>query len=373
MSNRQNRPNRLVSFFHYYAPSHLRDPFGLVLRLLRSKDPAARFALGLSLLGVVLTPLDVLLQLVERRRYPRSSPPRLPRPAYRPHPAKQPVSPSVSQPLIFVCGASRTGTTLVSQVLIKHLPVSYVSNLTALFPRSPLTATRLFRRLIRNKHIKYTSYYGKSLRFSGPNEGFSLWNRWMKTDQWNVKYVFDPDKSAELNNFWSAYQELCGQPVLTKHNNLNVCASDIAQVLENAYFICMTREPSYLAQSLLQARVAIQGDITTSYGVDDPCKSVAENQKAGDKNDVIQDVGAQVRFHERTIKDQQRRVGPKRFWIVSYEDFCQQPAALVQRVAKEILHISLSDTSLQDELPPLSLLESGDTCPRPVCPLAAFC
>ena len=139
--------------------------------------------------------------------------------------------------------------------------------------------------------------------------------------------------------------------------NLSVCASAIAQVLENVYFICMTREPSYLAQSLLQARVAIQGDITTSYGVDDPSKPVAENQNASaEKNErvVIQDVCAQVRFHARTIKEQQRRVGPERFWIVSYEDFCQQPAALVQRVARDILHISLSDTALQDELPPFA-------------------
>ena len=171
----------------------------------------------------------------------------------------------------------------------------------------------------------------------------------MKTDRWHVKSVFDPAKSAELSSFWSAYQALFDQPVLTKFNNLNVCASDVARVLEDAYFICMTREPGYLAQSLLQARLAIQGDITTSYGVDDPSKPVVENKNT---YDAIQDVGAQVRFHEKTIKEQQCRIGPERFWIVSYEDFCRHPAALVQRVTKDILRTSLSDTSLQNDLPP---------------------
>ena len=46
-------------------------------------------------------------------------------------------------PLILVCGAPRSGTTVVYQTLVNHLPVAYFSNLTALFPRSPLAAQRL--------------------------------------------------------------------------------------------------------------------------------------------------------------------------------------------------------------------------------------
>jgi hypothetical protein len=81
--------------------ANFRDPVGLLLRMLRSGDRAARGALVRELSGVALLPLDRALAIAERRRLR--------------------TAPDVIQPLVFVVGAPRSGTTLVYQALARFL------------------------------------------------------------------------------------------------------------------------------------------------------------------------------------------------------------------------------------------------------------
>ena len=96
--------------------SNFQDPIGLVRRMLASGDPAARSALGREALRYLLLPLDWVLGRFEQRRL-KPSAGRLP-------------------PIVLIVGSPRSGSTLLYQVLAGHLPVSYPSNLTALFERA---------------------------------------------------------------------------------------------------------------------------------------------------------------------------------------------------------------------------------------------
>jgi hypothetical protein len=148
--------------------------------------------------------------------------------------------------------------------------------------------------------------------------------------------------------FFGAFQEAFRKPFLNKNNNLNTCANLVAEILDNAYFICMTREPVYLAQSLLKARMEIQGDINTPYGLCDP-------RTIKNKSDYIKNVCEQVRFHEKISKEQQEKVGSQRFWIVSYEEFCRSPAEFVCRVSEKILSIPINEDELKLHLKPFEI------------------
>lgn len=304
--------NFLKKSLHPFIPSHFHDPVGLALRLIRLKDPAASFAMKTTLLGGVLSPLDLLLQVAEKRCYQRAPRPKL--------------------PLIFVCGPPRSGTTLVAQVLIKSLPVCYINNLTAVFPRSPVVANFLFGKLIRRKEMRYESYYGKSDHFSGPNDGLYIWDRWIGgRDRKYIRPSLSESEKDDMVRFFGAYQQAFQRPLVNKNNSLNVCASLIADIFENSYFICMTRDPMYLAQALLIARIEIHGNVHTAYGVDDPNKSKDRSI------DYVEDVCRQVLFHEQQSREQLQTVGPERFWIISYEKFCKKPEDLVRRVSEQIL------------------------------------
>jgi hypothetical protein len=304
-------PHLFRRSLHRFIPSHFHDPVGLARRLLRTGDPAALFAMQEALLGLLATPLDLLLYLAERERYRKAPTPRL--------------------PLLFICGAPRTGTTLVEQVLIDQLPVAYLNNLTAVFPRAPLTANRIFRPATSGRGSAYHSYYGKTLGFSGPNDALHLWDRWLGKDRTRVRSSLTPNEKRDMRRFFGAMEQLFAKPILVKNNNLNACAELIAEVFDRAFFICMTRDPLFLAQSQLQARLDIHGRDDVPYGL-----GPARNPRA-EVDDVIEDVCRQVLYHEQLAREQQKRIGSERFWIVQYEEFCQNPSALVEAVSVKVL------------------------------------
>ena len=300
-------PRRLL---HRIIPSHFHDPVGLARRLIRTGDAAALFAMESALLGLIATPLDMLLQVAEQRRHRTAPDSRL--------------------PLLFICGAPRTGTTLVEQVLIRHLPFAFINNLTAIFPRSPLTANRIFRPAARVRKETFHSYYGKTVGFAGPNDGLHLWDRWLGTDRTRVRTSLTQTEQRSMRRFFGAMEQLYSRPILAKNNNLNASAALVAEVFDRAFFICMTRDPRFLAQSQLQARLDIHGRSDVPYGL-------TGGSSTGPSSRVIEDVCRQVLYHQRVAREQQDRIGPERFWIVEYEAFCQNPSKLVDAVANSVL------------------------------------
>ena len=302
-------PNYLRRWLHRFIPSHFHDPVGLARRLLRTGDPAAVFAMQTALLGLAAAPLDILLQIAEQRRYRKAPAPRF--------------------PLLFICGAPRTGTTLVQQVLIDQLPVAFINNLTAVFPRAPLTVNRILRPAAPIPGVAYHSYYGKTVGFSGPNDGLHLWDRWLGADRTKIRTALGPVEQRDMRRFFGAMEQLFGKPIVVKNNNLNAYASLVAEVFDRAFFICMTREPLFLAQSLLRARQDIHGRNDIPYGL-------AAGSRA-DPADVVEDVCRQVLYHQQIAQEQQKHIGAERFWIIQYETFCQNPSVLVDAVAVRML------------------------------------
>lgn len=308
----------LRSTLHRFIPAHFHDPFGLALRLIRTGDPAARFAMGSALLGIGLIPLDLAFSLAESRRVRRAARP--------------------TRPIVLVCGPPRSGTTLVSQALIANLPVAYFNNLTSVFPRSPLTANRAFGRWLGAPEPGYHSYYGRSRRFSGANDALYLWDRWLGRDRAVIPARLEPGARDAMIRFFGAMESATEKPLVAKNNNLNGFAHLVAEALDTATILCLRREPVYLAQSLLRARREIHGDEEIAYGL------AEAGAESGDT--PVGEVCRQVLFHERLMEDQLRRLGASRFRIVSYEGFCADPNATIRMVAEEILAIPYTARTL---------------------------
>ena len=310
---------------HTYIPAQFNNPLGLLIRLIKTRDMAAYLAMASAILGIVLTPLDILFSLLEKRLYASA--------------------PTSKQPLIIVVGAPRTGTTLMELVLINHLPVAFINNLTVLFPRSPIVANWIFGRFLNKKRsFPYSSFYGKTPNLAGPSDALYIWDRWLGKDRKKIPESLSSTQQTDLRQFFGAFEQFTGKPLVTKNNNLNVGASLVANICKNAYFICMTRNPLYLAQALLRARMDIHGDVERPYGLSDQTETTSEN--------FIEDVCRQVLFHEYKIREQQQLIGSDRFWIVPYETMCAAPDALVERVATEILRQPINTVSLKKNLRP---------------------
>jgi hypothetical protein len=306
-------PPRLKSLLFPFVPAHVNDPFGLARRMISSGNRVARFTLFTTALGVLCIPLDMLLSLRERRLV-----------------ASAPAAPA--RPTVFVCGPARSGTTLVFQVLCRYLDVACLQNVTALFPRSPIVVSRIYRRLARGRADAarpYENYYGKTAGLGGPSEANHIWHRWVQPDATGFRTILPPAGARAAACFFAAFGEAEQKPVVAKNNNLNAFADVIACAFPDALILCLRRSPEYLAQSLLQARREIHGSVSRGYGVQD-------TGNGSTNDDPVPSVCAQVAFLDRMAEDMRARIGAERFWFVDYEEFCRSPGTLVSAVAAKL-------------------------------------
>jgi hypothetical protein len=310
-----------------FVPSNFHDVGGLALRLLGHPHPAGRMAMGYAALGLALSPLDWWMQRREQQRYQQAQAPK--------------------KPVIFVCGAARSGTTLVAQTLIKHLPVAYFDNLSSVFSRSPITADVRLGWLKQGgkADLGASSLYGRTARLFEPNDALYLWDRWLRQDRNQVPQGFTPADQEAMRRFFGAYESYRGQSVLQKHNSLSTYAHLVGEILDTAYFVCLDRDPVAHAHSLLRARRFIHGDLHRPYGVGGP-------ETRDHALDPVMSVCRQVWFHQINLTQQVARLGAKRFIVVPYESFCAQPAQWVHTLGQHILSEAPPLAELQRALPP---------------------
>lgn len=306
-------------WLHRIIPSHFNDPVGLARRLLGSRDPDAYAAIGHAALGALCTPLDLWLARGERRLYAAAAPP--------------------TRPLLFVCGPPRSGTTLVAQALVAHLPVAWLSNLFEVFPRAPLRARQLFGHRLHAWQANYRSYYGRSRTLDAPSDSLPLWDRWLGHDRTRVRTGLTPAERDAIQRFFGALEHLTGQPLVAKNNNLNLQAEPVAEALPTARFLCLDREPVFLAQALLLARREIHGSATVPYGLH-PSYDPAD--------DPVTSVCRQVVAHRTAAARLVDRLGPARARVLSYEQFCEAPQAAITEIGRALLGV-----------------EAGAGCPMP--------
>lgn len=307
----------MKQLFERFVPSHVNHPFKLVGHMLKSGKRSALFTLWITALGILLTPVDYLFHFIERH--------------YKKHSGA--ASGEKAGPFIFICGPARSGTTLVYQVLAQHLDVAYIRNFTTLFSRSPLLASSLFtRRRNTHKAITLENYYGKTAGLQGPSEANHLWNQWVDADSSGFRTQLHGGNAQTMADFFQQFSQSHKKPVLSKNNNANAFADVIAENLNNSYFICLRRDTDFLAQSLIRARLEINGDIRQSYGV------VDTSVDADTTSDPVDEVLQQISYLNLLAEKQQQKLGHERFWIIDYEDFCANPGTLIDRVEAEILH-----------------------------------
>lgn len=296
-----------------YVPGHFQSPVKLARRLLKTGDSAAIQAMLFAAVGVIASPMDIALQLRERRLLEKGSL-------------------SSPRPLVLVCGPPRSGTTVVFQTLVSSLPLAYFSNAAAIFPRSPLTATKVLGLAQRPAPQDHSSFYGKTRGLRGTCDVLAIWDNWFGPDRMRPTLPIPAALAAQMQRFFTAADELFGRPLCCKNNSLNLLASAVAECLPHAIFVCLQRDPVKLASSLYRARLEIHGDLSRPYGL----TAASVDSQFAEPTDPAESIIQQVRFYESLAAKQLEQMGPERFWVTSFETFCKRPDLLLNRVANFI-------------------------------------
>jgi len=310
------------------APSgNFQNPLGLVFRMLTSGKRAAYAALFHEALRLAARPVDAILKGRESRTISSALPSDL--------------------PVVLIVGAPRSGTTLVYQTLARYLDVSYVTNMTSMFPQSPLTSSRMLRWLPKRASADFHNFYGQTAGLSGPNDGFSLWNKWLGDDRYVPRTVLTDSEQQTMRQFFHAWHNTFRKPFLNKNNRNTGCLDLLSRVIPQATFVVIRRNPLLVAQSLIKAREQVQGDKTVGWGLHSH-----SSETTGDPLSYVDDVCDQIVQIERQLDDQLLHIPADRLIEITYEGFCEDPAASLRHVSRRIPGLELKEVLIAAELKP---------------------
>jgi len=235
-------------------------------------------------------------------------------------------------PVIFIAGLPRSGTTLLLQALIAAFEIGYISNLIARFWKAPYIGALLARDLRRRKkleHIDFESELGATYGYEGPHEFGFFWQRWFpynETHQPRKEDLQTVDFDL-LRKELGAIESVFNAPLAFKNPivfNLNIDV--LAKVLPKAVFVICQRDHIYIAQSLLLSRLKYHGRKDMWFSVK-PKEYVQLKERP-----YPEQIAGQIYYTERRIQESLANIPSSRYIIVEYLDLCKDPAHELKRV-----------------------------------------
>lgn len=290
--------------------------------MLLSRNKTAYSILFREFFTKLVIPVDLLLKNSEKRKIKKSK--------------------DSSLPIILVLGGSRSGTTLLYQTLERYLPVSYISNFIASFAHSPISAYKLFHRLIPKSDKSYQSYFGSVQGFGGPNDAFSLWNRWLGEDRNHALEDINEESKVEMRSFMNTWLNTTKKPFLNKNNRNSLCAPMFDQIFPNIFFVEIYRDPVFVAQSIILSRRTVQGSDKIAWGL-----LSKDSENNNDPLAYIDDICHQVLEVNRILAKNRAKIDSKKYFRISYEDFCKNPNDIIKLVGEKALNQKIESNELE--------------------------
>ena len=248
-------------------------------------------------------------------------------------------------PIVFVMGPLRSGTTLFTQWLASTGICAYPTNLLSRFFGAPVLGAMIqllltderynFRNEIFdfNRPIDFQSENGKTLGALAPNEFWYFWRRFIPfkeldwlPDEELLRSVDTYTLVSELN----ALTRIFNKPFAMKGMILNYNIPFLDQIFERALFIQMYRDPVANVASVLEARRRQHGDESVWYSFRIP--EYPELQTL----DALDQSAGQIFCINRAVSLGLAGVEDSRKLFVEYEEFCNDPAAVYEKLIAKL-------------------------------------
>jgi hypothetical protein len=218
-------------------------------------------------------------------------------------------------PVVFICGAPRSGTTFLTQALAKTGHFNYVDNFVARFWRAPFVGFYLEKLLdLRNmfEHVGYTfnSHFGRTPGILDPHEFTYFWEHWLRPIVTHhvipISHVEEIDTKGLTDEMY-AMLNIHKKPMFFKNIWFLSNPRLAYKLFPNAFIIYIKRNPLLNALSILFARETYHGNEYEWFSVrpanyeEQKLKSV-EEQIVGQIYAINNEIQIQTgSFPERTI------------------------------------------------------------------------
>lgn len=262
-------------------------------------------------------------------------------------------------PPIFIIGAPRSGSTLFYQYLTAALKVGYLTNAHCLFFGLPSYLEGALHLSDRDQRSNFDSRHGKTRGALAPSECGEYWYRFFRR---KPQYVPDDAiRDVMVERMRVAVMKLVAamaKPVVFKNMNCALRLEPLSKAFPKAVYLVTHRDPSSNARSILRVRMRVHGSYAKWWSMEPP--SVMDLLRM----DPVEQVVRQVQDIHEVIERAERRVGSARFYHISYERFCGEPAFELRSVGQFLERNGIRVPTRNVELPSHFPLSVGEPLPE---------
>jgi len=258
-------------------------------------------------------------------------------------------------PIIYIVGAPRSGTTLLSQLLSRCLPVGYINNLSALFWSKPSVGIRISRAVLGSdyrKRISFKSKYGTTAGVEGPHEFGYFWRHWLKLDEsknhkLSKRHLGRLDRSGLKNALENEILKTFTMPVVIKNVICGFQAKYLTELHPASLFVHIKRDPCAVGASILNARMQRYGSYNSWWSLK-PSTYPFVPQPKSPAEEVVRQIGGCISDFNSELSSP----GVKSIEI-TYENLCANPAKAIKNVCRSICKMGYKIKPLESNLPKL--------------------
>lgn len=244
-------------------------------------------------------------------------------------------APDASEPLayppVFILGAPRSGSTLLMQVIKDAFDFGYLSNLHSRWFGCPALAERFILDTPRAVRSNYRSEHGTTSSGYEPAECGQWWYRFFRR---HPAYIFEAEiDTAKMRRFRQSLAALTnafGRPLIFKNLYASFRINAIARFVPEAIFITISRNIVENGHSILEGRYKVFGDYGHWWSMEPP--NIGELKALPPHQQVIEQVRQIRSIIDSDLKE--NRIPLTRRFEVQYEDFCDDPGAIIDELNK---------------------------------------
>jgi len=159
-------------------------------------------------------------------------------------------------PCLFIIGPPRSGSTILYQLVTSMLDVEYVDNLANLARNTPYFGSRLSKLFYASaSHTNYTSEHGATTGggLHAPAEPLLFYKWFPKDRHFTTVSDLNPGQIDEFRKIIYAMINRAGKPMVIKNLSFSLRLQALREILPEAKYIVIRRDPLYTSQSILLA------------------------------------------------------------------------------------------------------------------------
>ena len=233
-------------------------------------------------------------------------------------------------PILFIIGPPRSGSTIFYQLLSSLLDISYVDNLANLARENPYMGFRLSHRIFGSRsHSSFTSEYGQTTAggLHAPAEALFFY-KWFPDHHFTRASDLSSKQASEFRQTLFAMIKKANKAMVIKNLSFSLRIQALKEILPDAKYIVVLRDPLYTAQSLLQGMRKNKHPENKVWSIH------PRNYKELEKLDPHEMVVKQVNQIERQIAEDLRSVPKENILYVEYEKMGGQLKSIIEDVNK---------------------------------------